>query len=319
MLDICCSFSTFRESTVEECKRRHKHIKKANNFLRLVTSPTSKAVLVYLFKKGVASEDQIQLVLKVEKISEILSQLDKLGLIGRLDSRFGKKVTNTYELTKRGRVVAYYLAAWKNSPLNDLEKFVIVNKLPPNSKVLDVGCGSCKTLFSMSKYNLDIGVGIDLNKLALRLARVLLASYDSKELEHLMLLNADAHFLPIRDQCLEVVICSVTLPYLFNEKAIAEMSRVMCKGGFIFLRVHPAVFYISRLFEDPPMGFIRSTAVLINGLLLHITGKQLMLNLFGRKFCEVFQTQERTKKMLKKYNVTVCASDPYTIIGFSTR
>jgi ubiquinone/menaquinone biosynthesis C-methylase UbiE len=89
---------------------------------------------------------------------------------------------------------------------------------------LDVGCGSGEYLFEVSKF-CDEPIGLDISSTYLRRIK-----RTNKEFS---LIQADAQALPLKDKCIDHVLCSETIEHLQNpEIAIYEISRV-ARIGFI--------------------------------------------------------------------------------------
>jgi ubiquinone/menaquinone biosynthesis C-methylase UbiE len=102
--------------------------------------------------------------------------------------------------------------------------------LPEGSIVLELGCGSGKTLSSMSGRSWKI-VALDISAEALRLSR--------QAASELSLLLADACILPFRDNVFDAAFAFHITGHLLLEerRAVAsEAARVLCNGGVLFFR-----------------------------------------------------------------------------------
>ena len=109
---------------------------------------------------------------------------------------------------------------------------------------LDVGCGTGEYLFEVSKF-CDEPIGLDVSSTYLKRIK--------RKNKELSLIQADAQALPLKDKCIDYVLCSETIEHLQDpEIAIQEISRVACKEFIIstpnygFLRV--AMVKISKVF-----------------------------------------------------------------------
>ena len=90
---------------------------------------------------------------------------------------------------------------------------------------LDVGCGTGEYLLEVSKF-CDDPIGLDVSSTYLK--RIKRMNKD------LSLIQADAQALPLKDKCVEYVLCSETIEHLQNpEIAIQEISRVAQRGFLI--------------------------------------------------------------------------------------
>ena len=50
--------------------------------------------------------------------------------------------------------------------------------------------------------------------------------------------------LPLRDNSVGGVFCSVALPYMHIPRTLAELHRVLTPGGFFWASLHPSQFYV---------------------------------------------------------------------------
>ncbi len=131
----------------------------------------------------------------------------------------------------------------------------ILESLLHMSTFLDVGCGTGEYLFEASKF-CDEPIGLDVSSIYLkRIKRT------NKELS---LIQADAQALPVKDRCIDYVLCSETIEHLPDpETAIREISRVTRKGFMIstpnygFLRIAMAKISKSSLMKlDKSVGHV---------------------------------------------------------------
>jgi ubiquinone/menaquinone biosynthesis C-methylase UbiE len=85
--------------------------------------------------------------------------------------------------------------------------------------VLDVGCGFCAYSLVAESYGASMSVGIDINY-----------EYIEKSVLGFAVL-ADAHALPFRDSCFDVVLTVEVLEHLPREmEALREVKRVLRRG-----------------------------------------------------------------------------------------
>lgn len=151
--------------------------------------------------------------------------------------------------------------------------------------ILDLGCGVGQTLIACELKPETFVCGVDIDAEALAFG---------KELSpHICFARARGERLPFRNQSFEVVISRVTLPFTHIPSALQEIARVLKPGGYVWFTLHP----FTRLREDA-IGAIRSGNLksfvyqiytLINGICLHLTGRQFRFPL-NRNRCESFQT-----------------------------
>lgn len=105
---------------------------------------------------------------------------------------------------------------------------------PPGARLLDVGCGSGRTLDELAVYGLPSGV--DLSDRAVRTAR---------ERGHLDVLRAPAEDLPFAEGAFDVVTCLDVLEHIDDDRAaLRELLRVTRPGGRLVVTVpaYPALW-----------------------------------------------------------------------------
>jgi ubiquinone/menaquinone biosynthesis C-methylase UbiE len=141
-------------------------------------------------------------------------------------------------------------ALWKGAPRHSIS-------LPPGSVVLEVGCGSGKTMSGMAGVH---AIGIDISAVALEMCRT---RYCSEGQEYAL---ADAGRLPFRDGCFDAVICFHVLEHLYQverEGSAREFLRVLRPGGEVrFKAFSRADMRYGKGQEVEPGSFIRGAGVL---------------------------------------------------------
>lgn len=102
--------------------------------------------------------------------------------------------------------------------------------------VLDVGCGNGNRMKHLIQQGNSV-IGVDLDISALNYCRS----------QGLSVLRARAEQVPIKDFCLDGILCKVVLPYTREEQVISEFSRLMKPGGRCNLICHGAGYYLNYL------------------------------------------------------------------------
>lgn len=170
--------------------------------------------------------------------------------------------------------------------------------MPPVSaghrRILDVGCGAGQTLIASNLGPDMLMVGVDLDHSALTLGRQLS--------NNIRFVRASGEALPFVDECFDLVICRVALPYMHVYKALAEMSRVLIAGGDLWIVLHPFRVTAKELLASITRFQLKASLyrlwVLMNGLTLHTFGKQWAFPLTGRRY-ESWQTRRSIARALK--------------------
>ncbi|MBF0118438.1 MAG: class I SAM-dependent methyltransferase [Desulfobacterales bacterium] len=113
--------------------------------------------------------------------------------------------------------------------------------IKPNSKILDVGCGTGRHTAHALKFKdvITIGVDLNLNDLIKAEERIKfhkeMGEYDGKC--HLLSI-ANTLNLPFRDNVFDVVICCEVMEHILNHRQVAyELVRVLKKGGMLVISV----------------------------------------------------------------------------------
>lgn len=155
-------------------------------------------------------------------------------------------------------------ASWTRQTRN-----FIINQLslPPQSKILEVGCGSSAVLDEFSEIeHLTYGVDIDLQIL----------NYSHKNSPKASLINADGVSLPLKNDCFDLCFCHYLLLWINDPVAILnEMSRVTKKSGWVCCFAEPD--YLSRIDYPPPLdelGQMQNSSLSDQGVNLS-TGRKL--------------------------------------------
>src|SRR5262245_10880877 len=161
--------------------------------------------------------------------------------------------------------------------------------------ILDLGCGIGQTLIScqLNPGTFACGVDIDAESLA----------YGKQLTPSIHFVRASGERLPFGDRAFETVVSRISLPYLHIPNALQEIARILTPGGHIWFTLHS----FRTVWEDA-LGAIRSWSpknvayaiyVLINGVCLHLAGRQFRYPL-NRNKCESFQAVEGMTKAMRK-------------------
>jgi len=156
---------------------------------------------------------------------------------------------------------------------------------PEHRVVLDVGCGAGQTLIASNLEAIAVAVGIDIDQAALVLGRQLTTK--------VKFVRAKGEALPFGSDTFDLVICRVAIPYMNIPLALHEMSRVLRRGGALWLVLHSSSFVLWELRRAIRLLNVKGVCflayVLLNGAVFHLTGRQFAFP-FGPKRYESCQT-----------------------------
>ncbi len=168
----------------------------------------------------------------------------------------------------------------------------------PNSfdTILDIGCGAGQTLIGCG-LKPDIGAyGVDIDADALVLGKEIAPQ--------IHFVRAMGERLPFADESFDVVIARVSLPFMNMPNAHKEIARVLREGGYVWMALHPFQMLRERVVKSLKSGNIKdliySAYIFGNGLLFHLSGKQIRFPL-NRKKCESFQTARAMTNSLRSH------------------
>jgi len=131
-------------------------------------------------------------------------------------------------------------ASWTRETRN-----FIINQisLPPQSNILEVGCGSSAVLDDFTKSGQNtVGLDIDLQIL----------DYTNKNSPKSKLINGDGFSLPLKNEFIDLCFCHYLLLWIKDPvKIIKEMIRVTKRSGWICCFAEPD--YLSRIDFPSPL------------------------------------------------------------------
>jgi len=170
--------------------------------------------------------------------------------------------------------------------------------MPPitlgHRQILDVGCGAGQTLIASNLPPGVLAVGVDIDQGALVQGR--------QVGEDIRFVRARGESLPFDNECFDLVICRVALPYMHLSRSLSEMARVLRPGGDLWLVLHPLSVSMEGLGTN--ILRLRFKAVLyrlwviMNGVILHAFGKQWSWPPLKPTSYETWQTKGAAKRAL---------------------
>lgn len=166
-------------------------------------------------------------------------------------------------------------------------------------RVLDVGCGAGQQLLPFAKKG-ALCFGLDIAKEVVSVGSL---TFQKENLANkAIFVPAEGEYIPFADNSFDVVLCRLSLPYMDNRAALAEISRVLRPGGSFFLKTHHPMFYWKMIKERFPTLNPKMLAYpiicIVGGVLNLTTGKHPRGRLWRDK--EVFQTDMFLEREFKK-------------------
>jgi ubiquinone/menaquinone biosynthesis C-methylase UbiE len=184
------------------------------------------------------------------------------------------------------------------------ERYLLVEAVKDLSpaRVLDVGCGAGQELLAFLEKTEAFAIGVDS---AEKLGTVTKTVFGGQE--KAAFVRSRGEDLPFADASFEVVLCRVSLPYMDNRRTLAEISRVLRRGGVLLLKTHTPGFYVEMIFERLKTRSLRQVVYPLICLIAsgwHLfTGRQLQKGFWQGK--EIFQTRSFLEKEFAKNNLKI--------------
>ena len=122
----------------------------------------------------------------------------------------------------------------QHSPENEREIQKLVSKLniEKGSRILDIGCGTGALLPHLAK-----NMGKNGKLFALDFSLEMLTKAKQKKIaKNIAYINADAQYLPFKENCFDYVTCFATFPHIDDQqKSLLEMARTLKSKGKVFV------------------------------------------------------------------------------------
>jgi ubiquinone/menaquinone biosynthesis C-methylase UbiE len=176
-------------------------------------------------------------------------------------------------------------------------------------RVLDVGCGAGQELLPFVTEKGALGFGMDIASTVGRVGREMYAA--NAPLARVNFLRGTAEHLPFPSGSFDVVICRLALPYTHNERAFAEVSRVLRPGGKYLLKISGVRWYLLELKQALKTGnfmsMIHATRVLVAGSIYHLSRHQPRTRIPSP---ETFQSEWLLRHELRRYGLAIQGKNP---------
>lgn len=173
------------------------------------------------------------------------------------------------------------------------------------SRVLDIGCGAGQDMLPFiekkNAFCIGIDVGEELGKIGYSLAEKTGCG------ENIAFARSMGEDLPFADESFDVILCRIAITLMNNQKAIAEVSRILRPGGVFLLKTHSPQFYLGmikqRFSSLSPRQLAYPLISLAGGTFQMITGKYPAIDFWKGR--EVFQTKRTLERELRKHSMEI--------------
>ena len=176
-------------------------------------------------------------------------------------------------------------------------------------RVLDVGCGAGQELLPFVTEKGALGFGMDIASTVGRVGREMYAVHAPSA--RVNFLRGTAEHLPFPVGSFDVVICRLALPYTHNERAFAEVSRVLRPNGKYLLKISGVRWYLLELRQaiksGKIMSLIHATRVLLAGSIYHLTRRQPRTRIPST---ETFQSEWLLRHELRRHGLAIQGKTP---------
>jgi SAM-dependent methyltransferase len=176
-------------------------------------------------------------------------------------------------------------------------------------RVLDVGCGAGQELLPFVTDKGAVGFGMDIAQTVGRVGREMYAANAPSARVHF--LRGTAEQAPFPSGSFDVVICRLALPYTHNQRAFAEVSRLLRPNGLYLLKISGVRWYLLELNQAVKTGnvmsMIHATRVLVAGSIYHLTRRQPRSRLPST---ETFQSEWLLRHELKRHGLAIAGKSP---------
>ena len=171
--------------------------------------------------------------------------------------------------------------------------------------VLDIGCGAGQEMLPFIKKRKAFCVGVDIGEELGSIGTDLAKKENC--LDKVAFARSVGEQLPFVDNSFDVVLCRIAITLMNNQKAIAEVARVLRPKGVFLLKTHSPLFYLGmlkrRLKTLNPKQLAYPIISLVGGTFQVVTGNYPDIDFWKGR--EVFQTRGSLERELKKHNMKI--------------
>jgi len=139
-----------------------------------------------------------------------------------------------------------------------------------NSKILEIGCGTGRLLIEILKRTgVNAVVGLDISKAMIGISRKNLVKSDMYGLASLII--ADAHKIPLRNECIDLIVSTGTLHHIRKPRVLfEECARILKEKGeaWIYELSHdvPKSELAKSVEKFKRWGFLLRTSAILHGI-----------------------------------------------------
>ncbi len=195
------------------------------------------------------------------------------------------------------------------------------DRLPPGvpremvqgRRILDIGCGVGCWLLAFARNGASQLAGLDVIHASLKLSHILA---EKEGIAPMLLVTGDGARVPFPDQTFDGVFSRLALNYMKSDDALREIARIIRPGGWLVLSLNTLPWDLRQLRLNLPRLQLKKIAfsvfALANGVLFHLTRRQITLRYHGRMhsfYSPMFHTNRTIRRDLARWGFDVVWDD----------
>ncbi len=190
--------------------------------------------------------------------------------------------------------IDYHLSELQIAMHPESSGYAMPSFLNTDQAILDIGCGVGQTFVAAKNIHGKFLVGLDID--------IQSQKWGNENFSYITFVNAGADDLPFADDVFNLVISRVSLPYTNIPRAIAEIRRVLKKGGRVWLTLHSFEKTWTRWKRSVVSLHIKDVIycsyVILNGIIFNLCGRLIPWPLSGHR--ESFQSASGMHRAMLK-------------------
>ena len=219
------------------------------------------------------------------------------------------KLTHPFFKAKSGDK-PYFLAKEENSHnsenIEDLHRQIADLGLVNNQRVLDIGAGDGRWTIPLaleSKYMYAVEPDNERRKLLVKR----IEEAKDKKICSIEVQDGVAEKLSFMDNYFDLVFCCHVFPYLNQEPALREMTRVLKPGGKICVTSNGLGYFLMQIKLGIRFGLTDKALYGLNSICSTLTSRLLKRNFPGQKYSSI----PRLVRILKRHGCQVVLAKPW--------